>query len=380
MKRFLLATALFYFFIAGCQVKGNHDEKQDNGLELPVIRLTPKDTVLEQLYVTDIHAIQNVQVRAKVAGYIEDILVDEGKSVRKGQLLFVLNDDEYQAELAKAKAAYTQTMAEAKTAELELKRIRMLVEKKVISASEAELGEAKLKLAEAKITEAKSVEEHCQIRLSYTMVRAPFDGIIDRIPLKKGSLVTEGVLLTSISDLRAVYAYFKFSENEYLHYLRSKKLHDENTSAVDLILTDGSIYPQKGEIETMESEFDENTGSIAFRARFPNPDQILKHGATGKLKLKTIVDSAILIPQKAVLEIQDKNYVFLLGKDNLIKMKNIVQKARIEDFIVVQSGLRPGDVIVYEGVQSVKEGMVITPRYLSLDSLLAPNEKIKKSS
>jgi RND family efflux transporter MFP subunit len=378
MKWFLLATALVFIVISGCEVKGNNEEKREKAIELPVIRLTPKDTVLEQLYVTDIHAIQNVQVRAKVAGYIEDILVDEGHPVKKGQLLFVLNDDEYQAELAKARAAYLQTAAEAKTAELELKRIRMLVEKKVISASEAELGEARLKLAEAKIEEAKSAEDHCRIRLSYTMVKAPFDGIIDRIPLKRGSLVTEGVLLTSISDLKAMYAYFKVSENEYLHYLRVKKLHEENASSVDLILADGSAYPQKGEIETMESEFDENTGSIAFRAKFPNPDQVLKHGATGKLKLKTIVEDAMLLPQKAVVEIQDKNYVFVVGKDNIIRMKNFLPKTRIDEFIIVQSGLSPEDIIVYEGVQSIREGMLITPRYLALDSLTALNAKTKK--
>ncbi len=378
MKWFLLATALVCIAISGCQVKGNSEEKHDRAVDVPVIRLVEKDTVLEQLYVTDIHAIQNVQVRAKVAGYIENILVDEGQTVKKGQLLFVINDAEYQVELSKAKAAYAQTLAEAKTSELELKRIKILVDKKVISQTEVELGEAKVKLAEARIEEARSTVDHCKIHLSYTQVRAPFDGVIDRIPLKRGSLVAEGNLLTSISDLKAMYAYFKFSENEYLHYLKLKKLHKEYASSVDLVLTDGSDYPQKGEVEIMESEFDENTGSIAFRARFPNPELILKHGATGKLRLKTMMPDAILVPQKAVMEIQDKNYVFVVEKDNTIRMKSFLPKTRIDEFIIVQSGLGPEDTIVYEGVQSIREGTLINPRFVVIDSLIAMNDKIRK--
>jgi membrane fusion protein (multidrug efflux system) len=377
MRYLLLASAFATVVLSGCHAKGSKDEKRDAVVELPVIKLTQKDTVLEQLYVTDIHAIQNVQVRAKVAGYIEDILVDEGKQVKKDQLLFIINDDEYEADLDKAKAAGLQAEAEAKTAEVELSRIKMLVGKKVIAPSEAELGEAKLRVAKAKIEEAKSAEKSCRIRLGYTKVRAPFDGIIDRIPLKRGSLVSEGVLLTSISDLSAMYAYFKFSENEYLHYLKLKKNHKDYATSVDLILADGTGYPQKGEVETMESEFDGNTGSIALRAKFPNPEQILKHGATGKLRLKTMVEDAVLVPQKAVLEIQDKNYVFLLGNDNIIRMKNFVPKARIDEFFIVLSGLKPGDAIVYEGVQTLKEGIQVSPRYLLMDSLIAMSEKTR---
>lgn len=336
---------------------------------IPVVRLSPTDTIVNHEYVADIQASKNVEIRAKIQGFIEDIMVDEGQEVVKGQPLFSINNAEFQTECTKAKAALSNAIAEARSAELELNRIKLLVDKKIISKTEYELAESRLKSAEAKITEAKSDEESARIKLSYTYIRSPFNGIIDRIPMKPGSLVDEGTLLTTISDLQNMYAYFSVSENEYLKYLRAKKANKlTGYDDITLILADGSKFPYAGKVETMESVIDSHTGSIAFRATFPNPDKMLKHGASGKILLETSMNNALMIPQKSVMEIQDKSFVFVVEKDNKVRMKSFVPKTKISEYIVVQSGLSEHDTIVYEGIQNMRDGSTIKPQYVSADN------------
>ncbi|MGN6214198.1 efflux RND transporter periplasmic adaptor subunit [Parafilimonas sp.] len=357
--------------IAGCS-SNTESKKQKEIPVLPVIQLNPEDTSLQNGYVADVQAVQNVEIRSKLQGYLEKIYVDEGKSVTKGQPLFKLNDQQFQLDLAKARAGVADAKAAVHASELEIKRIQLLVDKKVISRTELELAQSKLKGAQARLNEQQAMEDEANLHLSYTLVRAPFNGVIDRIPLKLGSLINEGDLLTTVSDLSEVLAYFRVSENEYLEHVRNlqanRNLPDNN---VKLILSDGSVYGSSGKIETMEGEFDQGTGSIAFRARFPNPDKILKHGSTGKISITTHVHNALMVPQKAVFDVQDKNYVFVLNTDSTVKMKTFVPRTRIDRYFVVQSGLKAGDKIVYEGVQNIRDGMRIEPRMLAADSLLA---------
>lgn len=190
-------------WIAGCTAKSQTNPEEASDRVLPVTRVVARDTVLMHEYVSDIQAVRNVEIRARVSGFLDKIYVDEGKEVKKGQLLFAINDEEYKAELAKARANRQSAIAEAKTAELGLDRVRMLVDKKVISKTELEVAKSKLNAARARINEARSAESNAAIRLSYAHIRAPFNGIIDRIPLKAGSLIEEGTLLTSVSDNKA---------------------------------------------------------------------------------------------------------------------------------------------------------------------------------
>lgn len=359
-----LVPVLALLALAGCKVKGN-TESAERPLALPVLQVTATDTVLQQAYVADIQALQHVEIRAKAPGFIDKILVDEGQTVKKGQLLFSIENSEYQTQLTRAKAVLASAVAEAETAELEMKRVKILVDKNVIAKSEYDLAKAKVAAAAARINEARSQEQDAAIRLSYTDIRSPFDGVIDRIPFKRGSLVSEGNLLTTVSNLDAIYAYFNVSENEYLRYVQHQKAQPDMDD-VQLVLADGDIYPHAGKVETMENVFDESTGSIAFRARFPNPGKLLKQGATGKVKLTTKADSVLLIPQKSVFEIQDKNYVFLVGKNNQVKMRNIEPRSRVNDLIIVQSGLKAGETIVYEGLQQVHDGQVIAPKPIAM--------------
>lgn len=338
---------------------------------LPVTQVLMRDTTLHREYVADIQAIQNVELRARVPGFLERIYVDEGQEVKKGQLLFKINDEEYKAELAKAKANMQNTIAEAKAVELEVDRLRVLVDKNVISKTELDVAQARLEAVKARIAEARSAETNATMRVSYTSIRAPFDGIIDRIPLKTGSLIEHGTLLTTASDISNVFAYFYVSESEYLQYMKMRGNAEANSDEVNLILADGSHYPHTGMIETMEGEFKASTGSIAFRARFPNPEKILKHRATGRISLSNTIENAVIVPQKSVFEIQDKNYVFLVDSLNQVKMKNFVPKTRFSHYYIVESGLEPGDKIVFEGIQNLQEGMQIEPQLVGLDSIIA---------
>lgn len=363
---------LLIFSVFGSAACGN---KENNGTaelipSLPVVEVVQKDTVLQTDYVADIQAVKNVEVRARVQGFLEKIFVDEGQEVKKGQPMFQINDLEYKTELARAKAAVSNAMAEAKAAELELGRTKILVEKNVISKTEFELAAAKVAATKAKIEEALSAQTSAETKLSYTYVKAPFDGIIDRIPLKMGSLIDPGALLTTISDVHNVFAYFNISENEYLRYRKSitKGLKEERL--IHLMLADGTEYAYTGKIETSDGEFNENTGAIAFRARFPNPNKLLKHGASGKARLTTEVDNAIIIPQKATFEIQDKTFVFVVDKDNMVQTRAFKPGRRVAQYYIVEAGLKPGERIVYEGVQSIRQGAKIKPVKMNLDSLM----------
>jgi membrane fusion protein (multidrug efflux system) len=370
MKAFAAINILCIIWLTGCGVKGNTENKIHD-IELPVFQLQSRDTTLHRTYVANINAYQHVELRAKVSGFLEDILVDEGRYVKKGQLMFRLNDAEFKVQLSEARASLTSALAEVKSAEVELGRVRSLVEKKIVTASDLELANAKLAAAKAKVDEALAKEEKAKINLSYANVRAPFDGIIDRILQKRGSLISEGTLLTSVSDIHAMHVYFKVSEKEYLSYVKSKQAGDRQQSKAVLELADGTSYKYPGKIETMEGEFDRETGSIAFRAVFPNPSGLLKHGASGNILLTSAISNALLIPQRSVLEIQDRNYVFVLGDDYKVRMKSFVPESRIDDLILVRSGLTAGDRIIYEGVQNIKEGSFIKPRMVTADSIFA---------
>ncbi|MDO3642877.1 efflux RND transporter periplasmic adaptor subunit [Mucilaginibacter sp. L3T2-6] len=356
----LWMLGLLPLFICGCTAASQNTTTVQDVPELPVITLQAKDTTIQTPYVADIQAMRNIEIRTRVKGFLEKIYVDEGQSVKKGQLLFKINDEEYRVALSKAKAALDNAIAAAKATELEADRIKLLVDKKVVAKSELEVAMTRLKADRATVEEARTSVQAAENHVAYTSIRAPFDGILDRIPLKAGSLLEEGALLTDLSDISSMYAYFSFPENEYLQYERSKTSKKENQQ-VQLVLSDGSSYPYKGHIETVEGQIEQNTGSIDFRATFPNPQKLLRHGATAKLYLSSAVNNAVLVPQQAVFDIQDKNYVYTLDAQNKLHMKSFTPRTRLEHCFIVQDGLKAGEKILFEGAQKVRDGMVIKP-------------------
>lgn len=325
----------------------------------PVITPVLKDTLYTKEYVASIQSVQNVEIRARVSGFLEKIHVDEGQFVKKGQLLFSLNTQEYRDELTKASALLRSAIADSKTANVDLENAKNLQSKNVVSETAVELAQAKLDAANARIEEARAHESSAGLKLSYTEIRAPFDGLIDRFPKRAGSLIDEGDLLTSISDADEVFAYFNFSEPEYLDYISSKK--EEKNTDVQLVLANNDVYEHRGVIETVAGEINAETGNIAFRARFKNADRILKHGSSGKVLIPKEIKNAMLVPQKCTFEIQGDIYVYTIDTANTARMKAINTSLRLPHLFVVESGLEPTDKIIYEGIQLVKEGDVITP-------------------
>ncbi|HRK53782.1 MAG TPA: efflux RND transporter periplasmic adaptor subunit [Cyclobacteriaceae bacterium] len=304
------------------------------------------DTSFTREYVTQIQSLQNIELRAMTKGFIQSINVDEGQSVKSGQVLFTIMPKEYEAELEKAKA-------EANTAELEWLNTKTLAEKSIVSQTE-------LAIAQAKLDQAKAEVALAELYLSFTKVKAPFDGVIDRIRFKIGSLIDEGTLLTTLSNNKEIYAYFNVSESEYLEY---KTKNDENAK-VSLLLANNQLHKYKGTIETIEGEFDNSTGNIAFRAKFPNPDLLLKHGETGKILMTIPIKNALIIPQKATFEIQDKVYVYVVDENNVVRSKNISIKQSLPNIYIVESGLSDKDKILLEGIQSVKDDDKVVTYYV----------------
>jgi RND family efflux transporter MFP subunit len=366
MKKLLVSSCLaINIFLAACS---SQKESKTNRDKYPVTSPIVADTVYVREYVADIHSVQNVEIRTRVKGYIEDILVDEGKPVKAGQIIFRISSQEYKEELVKAKANLNSAIASAKAAQLDLKNAKVLQERKIISETEVEMAEAKLDALNAKVEEARSEETSASLKLSFAEIRAPFNGVINRIPYKKGSLVDEGTLLTSLSDDHEIFTYFNVSEKEYLDFIAQKTSGDKNE--VSLILANNMIHPYKGKVETIEGEFNKATGNIAFRARFANPNGILKHGSSGKVQLRTEIKGALIIPQKSTFEVQDKLYVYVIDSGNTVKLRSIVPKLRIPHLYIIEIGLSSSDKIIYEGIQNVKEGEIITPEMIPMRQII----------
>ncbi|MEG0927821.1 MAG: efflux RND transporter periplasmic adaptor subunit [Chryseobacterium sp.] len=345
IKRVTSGIALSILLLAvSCNKK---KEEKEEVTTYPVTSPVVMDTVINKEYVAQIQSVKNIEVRAQEKGFLEKIFVDEGQYVQAGQTLFRIMPKLYQAELLKAKA-------EVEQASIELRNATTLAGNNIVSKNEKAMAKAKLDAANAEMKLA-------QIHLSFTDIKAPFSGIINRIPLKLGSLVDEGDLLTSLSDNTSIYTYFNVSEPEYLSYQTHAA--DRGSNQVSLITANGETYSQKGEIQTIEGEFDNETGNIAFRAKFPNPDKLLRNGETGKVQMTMPVHNALIIPQKATYEIQDQKYVFVIDKNGIAKTRNIKIGYELPDLYVVSSGISKGDQILLEGVQKVKDDQKVKTKF-----------------
>jgi|LakMenEpi03Aug12_release.lakeMendotaPanAssembly.Ray.scaffolds.fasta_scaffold132908_2 membrane fusion protein (multidrug efflux system) len=353
MKYINLLMALCCGLIIACSSEKKEDESKNVIQNYPVVLPAVLDTVYTKEYVAEIQSVQNVEIRSKTKGVIEKIWVDEGKYVAAGQTIYSINNSALRVELAKAEAQIKTILAEDKTLEIELENTKKLVENKIVSKAEQAMVESKIAVNDAKIQEVRTDIEGIKLQMSYSQIKAPFGGILNRHLLKTGSLVEENTLLTSISNNTEVFAYFNVSEREYLDFITKKKTSD--LEKVDLVLANGERYPFKGVIETIESEFDQETGNIAFRARFANPDKILRHGATGKIMVNQSAKGVTIIPQKATFEVQDKTYVYVVNAQDIVEQRAIVPIVRLDNTYIVD-GVNPSDRIIYEGLQTIKVG------------------------
>ncbi|MCX8531733.1 efflux RND transporter periplasmic adaptor subunit [Chryseobacterium luquanense] len=345
MKRVASFVALgTLLLLSNCNSK--KEEKQEDSM-YPVTSPVKMDTIINKDYVAQIQSVKNIEVRAQEKGFLEKIYVDEGQYVKAGQTLFRIMPQLYQAELLKARA-------EVEQASIELRNASTLSDNNIVSKNERLMAKAKLDAANAEMKLA-------QIHLSFTDIKAPFSGVIDRIPLKLGSLVDEGDLLTTLSDNTDIYSYFNVSEPEYLNY--QKNVADRGNQNVNLVMANGDLFNQTGQIQTIEGQFDNETGNIAFRAKFPNPEKLLRNGETGKIRMTLPLKNALIIPQKATYEIQDQKYVFVIDKNGVAKSKNIKVSYELPDIYVIASGLSSGDKILLDGVQKVKDDQKVKVKF-----------------
>ena len=354
--------------LPACQSTGESEVQSDKSI--PVTVLQPTTIELPRSYVADIQAIQFVEIKPKVEGYVQQVLVDEGEFVKKGQPMFRLSAENYAEAVKEAEANYKQTEAELEMANYETERIQRLVNKQIYSPIRLEQAKREREVARMKVEQAHAQMQRAQMDLAYTTITSPFTGYVDRIPYKVGSLVSPESLLTTVSDISEVFAYYKVNESEYLRFKRAELKGEDmqQMDNVELVLADGTTYLHKGRQETVEGDFERGTGSIAFRVRFPNPEGLLKHGVTGKVRMMTRMEGVCLVPQKSTFEIQDFTYVYLVEKNGIAKVRSFNPIERYHNYYITQD-LEPNATIVYEGVQMIKDGMEIETDTISFDDV-----------
>ncbi len=317
----------------------SHEEKKEEHTNFLVTSPLILDTSISKEYVSQIHSIQHIELRAQERGYLEKIYVDEGQYVKKGQLLFQIMPKLYQAEQQRAKA-------EADFAEIEYTNTKSLADSHVVAANELAMAKAKFDKANAELALASA-------HLDFTQIRAPFDGYIDRFHVRLGSLVDEGELLTNLSDNSEMWVYFNVPEAEYLEYMA--ELTSDKSMEVKLIMANNKPFGHIGLVKTIEADFNNETGNIAFRATFPNPKGLLRHGETGNVIVREPLKDAMLIPQKATFEILDKKYVYVIGTDHVVRSREITIAAELPHIFAVSDGLDQSDKILLEGLRLVRE-------------------------
>jgi len=335
-----------FMLLSGCVLlssTGCSEEKREKEEKIKLLTTSPwqKDTTVTKEYVAQIHSIQHIELRAMEKGYLQKIYVDEGQHVKQGQLMFQIMPLIYQAELKKSQA-------EANYVGLEYQNTKKLADKNVVSASELALAQAKYDKANAEVSLA-------QTHLQFTTVKAPFSGIMDHFQGRLGSLVDEGDLLTTLSDNSKMWVYYNVPEAEYLAYQAHAKATDSPLK-VKLRMANNEEFSQPGVVQTIEADFNNETGNIAFRATFPNPNGLLRNGETGSILMTVPMKNALLIPQKATFEILEKKYVYVVGDDKRVHQREISIASEIPDLYVVKSGLKASEKILLEGIRKVKDG------------------------
>ena len=345
--------------------------------DYPVLTIDYRDATLNSEYPATIEGQQNVEIRPKIDGYIEKIYVDEGSTVKKGQLLFHISAPQYEQEVRTAQANIKIAEADVNAAKMEVEKVRPLVEKKIISEYELQTAQFNLESREAALAQAMARLANARTNVGYTVITSPVNGVVGTLPYKIGSLVSSNTAqpLTTVSNIGNIYAYFSINEKEALELSRESlgKNMQERLDAippVSLILSNGTEFPQKGKVETASGLVNTETGSIRVRATFPNPGNLIRSGSSGIVRIPSKLDSAILVPQKSTYELQGKKFVYILEPNGTVRSQEIrVIPGNNGQVFVVTQGLKKGDRIVVEGVASLREGLEVNPRPANADSL-----------
>ena len=356
-----ILLALTSLSLPACQRTHAEEKEQSHEEHHKIVVTSPqeKEVIFSQQYVCQIRSQRHIEVRALGEGYLEQIPVKEGQAVKTGDVMFKVIPILYKAKL-------DAELAEVQLAQLELNNTKSLCEKKVVSMQEVALFEAKLAKAQAKAAQAEA-------ELNFTTVRAPFDGIVDRLQQQQGSLVKKEDLLTTLSDNSVMWVYFNVPEARYLDYMAGLG-QDKEGQQIELVLANGRKFQHTGKIGAIEAKFNNETGNIPFRADFPNPTGLLRHGQTGNVLIHQALKNALIIPQRATFEILDKRYVYVVGGDHMVHQREIVIQHEMDDIFVIKKGLDVNDRIVLEGVRQVRDGEKVEFEFRKPEEALA-NQK-----
>ncbi|MFC4478564.1 efflux RND transporter periplasmic adaptor subunit [Flavobacterium chungangensis] len=379
-KQSFLSILAASLIIASC---GKNDKSAQAGgapqiKEYKTVTLQPESATLNSDFPASIQGQQNIEIRPRVEGYIDKIYVDEGAVVKAGQPLFKISAPEYEQQVRTATASIKSAQAEVSSAKLAVNKVKPLVEKGIISKYDLESAQYTYESAMASLAQANAALVNAKVNLGYTTVTSPVNGVVGSIPFRLGSLVSSNNAepLTTVSSIGNVYAYFAMNEKALLNFTKdgggSLNQKIKSMPAVSLLLSDGSLYDQKGNIETVNGLINTETGTVNVRARFANPKGIIRSGSSTTVRIPTDVKEALIIPQSATFELQDKMFAVVVGKDKKTRNANItVLDNSAGNYYVVSSGLNPGDEIVLEGVASLKEGTEIKPNNQSQEAVYA---------
>ncbi|WP_374443686.1 efflux RND transporter periplasmic adaptor subunit [Epilithonimonas sp.] len=376
--------ALSFFVVLGILTACSKAEKKDDKKELPpqpyqyiVAKSGPAENMTQ--YPARLEGIQNVEIRPKIDGFVEKIFVDEGSQVNKGQLLFLIRNPQYEQSVLAAQASVNSARAQVATAQMQVTKTKPLVDKKIISAYELQAAELALKSAKAALAETQAQLTNAQVNQGYTKIFSPVSGVVGTLPFKAGSYISSATSqpLTTVSNVSKIFAYFSINEKQQLEFFKHSTgatIQDKikNSPLVDLVLSDGSKYDQKGKIESISGLVDPNTGSFSMRATFPNPNGLLRSGYSATIQLPNSLENVIIIPQSATYELQGKVFTYIIGKDNKVKSVEI-KTEELPDGLTyaVTSGLKQGDKVVVEGVGLLKDDTQVVPKEVTLQSAIS---------
>ncbi|WP_443937485.1 efflux RND transporter periplasmic adaptor subunit [Pedobacter sp. MW01-1-1] len=377
----LLTISILSILLASCKSSPEQSAAAPPPPVLPVSSIHASTETTYVDYPASIQGAVDIDVRPQVSGYLQSVLVNEGAYVTAGQTLFKINENPYREALNNAKASLHAAEAAMLNAQLEVDKLTPLVQNKVVSDIQLKTAKTAYKIAQANAEQAKASVAAAQINLGYTNVKATVSGYIGRIPKKQGSLVSpsDEIALTQLSDTHEVHVYFALAEKDFNNFNANypgKTPADRisHLPAVELLLADDTAYPIKGKIDMIDGQFDKTTGAITLRASFLNASGLLRSGNTGKIRLGLQHSNAILVPQAATVEMQDKVFVFTLGDSSKVKKQAISIVGKAGENYLVQSGVNAGDQIVLSGIDKLQEGMVIQPQKVA-DKMAAVKTK-----
>jgi membrane fusion protein (multidrug efflux system) len=349
-------------------------QKEEQGPPPPpnitVIQTKAQEVPIYQEFVGQIYGFKDIAIRARIEGYLEDIHFEEGSRVEKGALLYTLESQKFEADVAAKMSMVAEQQTRLAKAESDLRRIKPLAEQKAVSESDLDGAEAQYEASVESVKAATANLRAAKINLGYTKIYSPIFGIIGKTIAKVGDFVGRSpnpVILNTVSRIDTVLVEFFITETQYLQVARrllskSAAVEKKRQSLLQLILADGSLYEHNGKFDFADREVDPTTGALLLQASFPNPEEILRPGQFARVKaMVKVVEDGILIPQRCVVELQGLYSVFVVGDSNKVEKRDVKVGPKIEQFWLILEGLKPGEQVVYEGLQKVKDGTVVNP-------------------